>query len=375
MAKPEKKKEPIADGETLKRNETPHFFAKQLPGEDALTHATAEKLFELAEEIYAARPWKRMGDTDLVVVKEPGSRQMCYCCVMGELGQVYAVHVYRGPESYRLFKRIASDATIGIGDFYGSQNSVSLQFLPSSELTAADKELARAFGHPLLKGLAAPQFRAIRPGYYPWYVTESEAKVLALCIDSVLAFCEELERTPGKQYWAHEDVYPEVVWRKRSYFTVDRALAQVEPAPPPEPVTLDEERLTKLQKRDYLMHGTLEVDHFYTGLPIGKKQERKGCLRAVMAIDAETPFLYAAEVVGPSESAGQFLTRIMMKTIETAKFIPAEIRVRDENARLLLSPLAARLGFAVNVKESLPVLEIAKQDLLKTMGDPGYFQG
>jgi hypothetical protein len=190
-------------------------------------------------------------------------------------------------------------------------------------------------------------------------------------LESVLAFCQVRDRTPNKQYWAHEDVYPEVVWTKRAQFSIRETLVKTEPAPPPEPAALDEASLAKLQKKDYAIRGAIEMDHFYTSVPIGKEHERKACLRSVLAIDAETRLLYAAEVVEPSEAAGRFLVRILIDTIQGAGFIPAEVRVKDPNAKILLSSLAERLGFAVVVKKKLAALELAKRELLRTLGDPG----
>ena len=365
------KKKLIGSHESVKTNQKNDFFAAQLAGEEALTHATAEMLFGLASDVYAARLWERIGDTDLVLVKDPVSGQMCYCCVMGALAEYCAVHVYLGAESYRFFKRIELEETISVGDFYGSQSGVTAEFVSSSELTAPDKELARAFGHPLSRGLAAPQFRANRKGYQPWYITEPEAKVLVLGMESVLAFCQERKRTPDKQYWAHEGVYPEVVWTKRSYFRIKETFVKAEQAPPPEPAVLDEASRARLQNKDYAIRGAIETDHFYTGLPVGKKHERNACLRAVLAIDAETRFLYVAEMVESSQPAERFLARILIDTIQGAGFIPAEVRVKDRNAQILLSSLAERLGFAVVVKKNLAVLESAKRHLLRTLGDPG----
>jgi hypothetical protein len=142
------KKKVIGIHESVKRNPRNNFFSAQLAGEEALTHATAENLFDLASEVYSARLWERIGDTDLVLVKDPVSGQICYC-VMGALGEYCAVHMYLDSESYGFFKRIQLEETISAGDFYGSQSGVTAEFVASAELTGPDKELARAFGHPL----------------------------------------------------------------------------------------------------------------------------------------------------------------------------------------------------------------------------------
>jgi hypothetical protein len=347
------------------------FFEDQLKGEEGLTIATAERLFGLANGIYITKPWRMMGDTDLVLVKDRESDEMCYCSVLGALGEVFAVHAYRGIESYRLFKKIVSGAPLTTGEFFGTQHSVTMEFLPGEKLTVPDRELARVFGHPLKKGFVAPQLRAGRPGYRPWYPTEAEGKVLALCVESVLAFCEDFERNLEARYWKVEDVYPEVCWKKNKYFRVKNTLARVTPPPMPEPAKLDEGRLAKLSKGDYPVRGIIEVDEFYSGAPVGAKKERKACLRLVMAVDAESRFLYVVHAMEPVCPTGEVMMEGVLQTIERDKFVPSEVRVKEERERLLLFPLKERLGFDLRAVGELPALEFAKNHLLQSLGDPG----
>jgi len=57
--------------------------------------------------------------------------------------------------------------------------------------------------------------------------------------------------------------------------------------------------------------------------------------------------------------------------MEQHKFMPAEIRVRDEISQRLLLPLQTRLGFELRVASELPSLDLAKKHLLEHVGDPG----
>jgi hypothetical protein len=372
MPAPKRKRE--MPGNDVESMPEARFFERQLLGEAALTYETAKRLFELAEEIYVERPWERLADTELILVKQPASGEMCYCSVLGALGQAYAINAYLGSESYRLFKRISGGGPVTTGEYFALQNSVSVEFLPGAELSPPDKALARAFGHPLTKGLAAPQFRVIRRGHYPWYVNESEGRVLALCMDSVLAFCEHYEDLRVHRHWVLEDVYPEVVWEKRSRFRVSDVLVTNVPVAEPIPELLNEQTLAVLKKQDYPIRGIVEVEHFYTGVPIGEKEERKACLRAGLVADAETMFLYSAEVAERSESETQIVRRVLLKAIESAKFVPGQVLVRDERTRAFLSALEERLGFEIKVQNKLPAVEAAKKDLLRTLGDPGIIE-
>ena len=59
--------------------------------------------------------------------------------------------------------------------------------------------------------------------------------------------------------------------------------------------------------------------------------------------------------------------------MEKGKFVPAEVRVKDERRLPLRSPSKERWGFELRVVSELPILEFAKNDLLQTLGDPGPF--
>jgi hypothetical protein len=347
------------------------FFEDQLRGEEGLTMATAKLLFDLAEEVHIVKPWRLMSDTDLVLVKDPESGQKCYCSVLGALGEVLAIHAYRGTESFLLFKKIASGAPLTVGAFFGTQHSVTLELVPVGELTALDRELARTFGHSLKKGTFAPQFRAGRPGYQPWYPTEAEGKVLATCVNSVLAFCEDMTIAPDVHYWKHENVYPEVFWKKNNYFRVENTHVRITPPPIAQPPKLDDERLAKLIKGDYPLRGIIEVDEFYSGVPVGRKNERKACLRVVMGVDAENQFLHMVHAFGPDNAVSEVLMEGVLQTIERGKFVPAEVHVNAESKQQILSGLQQRLGFELLVASELPALEFAKNELLRTLGDTG----
>jgi hypothetical protein len=368
-----KKKNSAADTGPLQSvgRRTVRFFEDQLKGEEALTFATAKRLFDLAEELHLVEPWRLISDTELVLVKDPESGEKCHCSVMGARGEVLAIHAYRGIESYRLFRKIVSGAPLTVGEFFGTQHSVTMELCPSGKLTAPDVELARAFGHPLKRGTVAPQFRAGRPGYRPWYPTEAEGKVLALCVDSVLALCEDLAIAPGAHYWKCEDVYPEIFWENTSYFRIANTRVRITLPPILEPPKLDEERLAKLTKDDYPVRGIIEVDEFYSGAPVGGKNERKACLRVVMGVDAENEFLYMVHAFGPESPVAEVLMEGVLQTIERGKFVPAEVRVNAESKQHLLSTLKQRLGFDLRIVKELPALEFAKTHLLQTLGDTG----
>ena len=356
-----------------------HFFVKELAGESALTRATAETLYDLAGEFYLRRPWNSLADRDLILVEAPDSPERCYCSVVGALGELFSLYVYLGPDGYRLFRRIASGASLTPGDFYAQQRGVSVEFVPSRDLTAADRKLLRALGHPFRRGAVGPIFRAGRPGYHKWYVTEEEGRILALCLEMVIRFCDHRPSQPDAVYWSDEDVYPLVGWkrgkRRQREFQVNVVRAECPPAPPSELPVLDQERIACLREHDYPVRGVLEVDHFYGGGMIGGRFERKTCVRTVLVIDAATGFLLPPVLGTAPDATGDLLVRAVLGAIECGRLIPLDVHVKDSDSVILLGPLARELGFTLKIAESLPALEYAKRQLLKAMEFPGSFSG
>jgi hypothetical protein len=167
----------IYQGQTVSKNkarvaialtkEPGRFFEKQLEGEEPLSLATAGRLWDSAAELLELRPWEFLGDEDLILVEDQQSQQICYCSIMGALGEVFSFHVYVGADGYRLFRKIAAGKPMTAGEFLGSRRGVSVEFVKPSQLTPPDREMLRAFNYPMKRGNTAPMFRAFRPGLPP----------------------------------------------------------------------------------------------------------------------------------------------------------------------------------------------------------------
>jgi hypothetical protein len=147
------------------------FFVKELSGETPPAFSTMEKLYGLATQLYALHPWRLVNENQLVLVRDSSTGETCYCSVMGQLGEVLAMHAYRGRESYRLFRRLEDGDAISPSEFLAGQHSVYVDFVPSTEMDGEDRKMLKAVGHPRASKIG-PIFRAIHPGFHPWFVTE-----------------------------------------------------------------------------------------------------------------------------------------------------------------------------------------------------------
>jgi hypothetical protein len=347
------------------------FFTNELIGETPPSYSTMQRLYELATQLFTLSPWHLLDETELVLTRDSASGETCYCSVMGALGEVVAVHAYIGSESYRLFRRVSAGEITGAGDFYAAQHSVYLEFVSAAELEAPDRKLLTALRHPTRAPKASPIFRACRPGFFPWYVTEQEARLLEECLRAVIVISSAVSARTGQKFWERLYTYP-MVSRGDDKKGEPRYKIELEEATlPKEPALaaakLSPEQLRRLRNRDYPIRGVLELDHFPSSAKIGKKNERKALVSVAVAVDSETGFLFPPEMGTPGAPIADALGLAILNAAEASRALPKEVRVSNRKFRECLDPIAEVCGFPVNVVRTLPALTEAREALLRML--------
>ena len=350
-------------------NSTGRLFQKELTGEHGPLVELAAELCTRSEVFFTRQPWKRLGDSNLILFEDPDSGEMCYCCVMGALGQVYSLHAFIGSEGYQVYRAIVAQDP-GIEDsIYSLSRSVSVELVAPLELTPPDRGLLRSVGVPSKPGVRVPVFRALRPGYQPWYPTEAEARLLLGCLGAVGSVLDHLDAEPGAHFWAEAHHYPQAVpsGQDGKYKIIQTKIPQRSRAVLELP-NIDEKRVAAILKSGLPVKGVLELDYFRSRAAIGKKHERKACLGLAMAIDAKTAFAFPPQLTEPGQPIAELLPDVLMTAIETSHSIPFEVHVRDRDQKHMLDRLARELGFRLKATESLPAFDFAKEHLMELMG-------
>ena len=356
-------------------SDSDRWFVKELAGENPPSLSSLESLYELASTLYALQPWHILDENELVLVRDPATDEMCYCGVMGALGEVVSMHAYIGTESYRLFRKIDAGETVGAGEFFASQRSVSVEFVSRADLDVAERKLLAALGHPVGRGLASPVFRATRPGFFPWFVTEEEAQTLALCMRVVIEICSAVVTQADVSYWDQPDTYPLLspveMAGSEPQFRIEPIRAPLPSQPPLSPVRLTEEQLGELKGRDYSVRGAIELDYIVSAAAVGEKNERKACTCVGLAVDARGGYVFPAELTGPTVPPADVLAAALLKAIQATRALPREVRVRNPRFKDCLAPFSES-GVPIKVVNSLPALEQAREHLLGALEGAGF---
>jgi hypothetical protein len=315
------------------------------------------------------RPWKLIDDAELVLYRDPATGQMHYCSVMGALGEVFSVHVYIGDPGLRMFHQIAKEQLSDPFEFYANQSSVAVEWVVRGELEKPDKDLLAWLGHHYTPSVSCPKFRAVRRGFFPWYVSAEEARILTKCIQAVTTVVLELQKPLAPDFWSVEYFYPLVTNTSADVSHIDMVEVPPPADAPIQPAHADPERLARVRRMDLPIRGVTELDYFYTGGAVGMKDERKACASAALAVDADTAMLYSAKATVASTAPADGIMDALLDSIETTRSRPQEVRVRNPQLQQALEPLLNAMGLPIRATKRLPALDHARKALMEYLED------
>jgi len=345
--------------------------------------------------------WEWMSDSAVFGVQNIDNDEIGYCCVLGELGEVFGLVVYLGTEGLEIHRKIQSGKLRPTApeSRYG-QKCLTAWFSNRGELDKTDLATAKKLGFTFKGRNVWPQFRSMRPGYYPWHLSEREALFLTHCLDQARLVATRLQEdagwldSPKKNHYlirvplGGDDVTlsgteacdlfsppgQQLLFRElggnrdRGWRSEWRTPAPLVQAPLP-PYPLDEVRLQRLKNSCRTRGGIWEIDAFYTPSPIDG-DDRPYFPYTYLCVDHDSGMILDTVLAEPSKWPSAF-PEALLAMIEKNKVLPSALWLRNRPLLELLKPLAARLGADIVAAKKLPNLDQAKRGLLKFLERQG----
>lgn len=323
-------------------------------------------LYDAAIAFRKTACWEWMWDSDIFGVQNPESGEIGYCCIMGQLGQHYALAVYLGTEGLEGHSKIQKDPA-----FFESMDALHLQkclmasFEDRDYLRKEDISIMETLGLKF-KGCAAyPCFRVYDPGFFPWFISAAQARFLAIALDQAidvgLRFKQNQEILKSVRAGYHLVRVPvregaSLIWKDASLKPkpLVKKLMQI--------ALVDEGRASKLLKKASRTRDVWEVDISYSPASVREKEQRPYFPRLFLCLEQSTGHILLAHAAGQDTYVSEFPDRLM-SLMEGCGTIPAALFVRNKEVRELLGAVASRLGVELSVKPRLAGIEAAMLNL------------
>lgn len=339
------------------------------PNQDQPNQADWQRLYQATEIYRQLAPWEWMDDDHIFGVECQEAGEIYYCGVLGGLGEVFALVAYEGREGLDGYLKLLS-GEIEEGPLVTEcQRALMASFENRSDLDPRDREVIGAMGRKYRGSHAWPVFRHYLPGYFPWFLTASQARTLAACLEQAVAvlprhaFNRKLLGDPtaghhlvrvckisaGREEW-HDEILPSPSPQKAS---------------PTVPV--NEVGIARLHRQTKRRAGDWKIGYCYAPMPVQEHpDQRPYFLRLLGIVDAESGFVLSIQLEAPDKHLPVFRD-LILSCLEEASQWPKRLLVNHDDAAALAAPIAAGLGLSLKRVRDLPGFAAAFDGMIATM--------
>ena len=301
---------------------------------------TWNQLYQVADRVHELKPWELVDDTEIFGIQDPISGEMGYCCILGGATDLIGIALYRGTQGLRVYEKIRSGAlNTETEDFLLYQNCLQVLYVKMGDLDREDLKILRKIEKKPQDKPKVPIFRSYSPLWAPWFLSESEAQFLTLCLERVIDFTEVYQSDLGILDAEHLDTYLTYVpsekeghlhWSLKWKAPSSSSLLDpsVSPLEDHHTSTLDFTLFSSLEKMKLTKEGDWEADLLsITGLMTHEEQERPYFPRIVTAVNRKNLEPLFTTIISPLESSEETLVQGILKAMLQRKSLPERICV------------------------------------------------
>ncbi len=344
---------------------------------DAPSIGAWRDLYAAAVEFKELACWNWMADNDLFAVQDPVSGEFGYCCVMGALGESFALSVYLGPVGLDGYVKMADADEIKSDadalEILMTQRCVQAMFEDRDMLSKQDLEMVKQLGLKFRGRNSWPMFRDFSPGYVPWYLPAGEAEFLTLCLHQTIDVALKAKENPD--YLCPEDhslMLARIPHKDgESWRWTEEWISPVLPDPnlntamAPDEVTVKRLRSSLEQKPM-----TWEMDMRYSPFAVEEDRgDRPHYPLALMCVDRDSGFIFGVELISPKDRPK--IAGALLKFFSGAKVLPTELALANDELLEMLGPEASALGIRVRKVKRLKTLGKVRASFEKALRQGG----
>lgn len=323
-----------------------------------------EGLYSAAAKFHQRKPWEAMDNLDLIGMRDPSSNETGYAITMGSGGTLFGLCLYRGTDGFQIYRELITESVDRQPeDFFAMLNCLKLEFGHRGDLQSEDLAVIRQLGLTFRGSHAWPQFRSLIPGYFPWFLTEAEARFFTLALEIVCAHCERVKA--GEVNESLRD--GECLVYTCPPDSPTRFDARWEPwpihgAPLVSLPVLNLARINTIMAAKPRRDSPWEGDVFY--LPsIVYEGERPCFTRLAVVCQQVSGVAFAFQIIPPEVPAAQALSDMLCDSIEKQGVLPDIVFVKQKEVAAALAPLGKAIGMTVRYDKNLRTIQFIRNEL------------
>lgn len=326
--------------------------------------------FKAAGNFRDLAPWEWMHDSDIFGVKDPVSGEISWCCIMGAAREVYALGVYPGTKGYTTYLNLLnlhdeSEKTDHIAAGLG-QYVHKIEFVNRDETDETDRKAFKELGLKFHGDHKWIQAREMKPGYYPYYLSDKQAVSLTHVLQQAIEVAQRfrtddslledenenmLVRVPAQteQGLVWKDEYlpepePEEMYKREiSPFLVNRALRE-------------------LQKKEAAI--CFSLSYMPGGIKKGPGENRPYFAKIALWIGYGSAYILGTHLFSPKEFENNFDEKFFQQ-LHALKIIPRQIIVNSDFAYDAVEPIAKALDIELIYAPEVPDFKEVEEGFMR----------
>ncbi len=327
-----------------------------------------------AQSVRDSEAWEAMLPEAFFGVVDPEEGGPVYCSTTGGEDGDRALMAYLGDEGLRGLLASVDSGGEGACDrleVVQVQRCLSASFEDRDRLAEEDLTVVRRLGLGFRGRGAWPLFRSLRPGYYPWFLTGREARLLSVVLEQSVAVAERARVEPDLLLPGNEDgVLFRIPRGQGGGWTYERRHVDAPPPPEPPRQSLDETMLERALAGRGRLRRAWEVDIFRMRSPVSDGEVRPYFPRVAMWVEQDTGLILEEEMAEGPDS----FPELVLTTVDLIEDMgaPMAIMVQRNYVGDLLEPLTVAADIALLRVGWLEALEAAREILETDVRDlPG----
>jgi hypothetical protein len=327
------------------------------------------KLYDELMKVKEIAPWEFMGEDEIFAVESPETRQTGFVSIMGAVGEHYAISVYLGERGLHGFRDFQHSPPNG----YTYQKLLEIPQLQASfedrpMLRPEDRRLIKEVGLKFRGSHSWPMFRSFRPGFFPWFFDDNEARFMQHVLEQTVNVCSRVKKDPSVlQPRSEDDFLLRRSVRGKGALVWQDSILSVEP---PSPYRLEYSVSMKdIEHLKYKIPDTtaLEMDLFMLTKPVQEKGLRPFFPYALMAMDTKSGMIIGNQLLEPLPTLEAMWARVASQAVELLvkiDVLPEKIMVSSELLYQLLSCVLEPLGVTLEMTDYLPHIHQARMSMM-----------